>query len=620
MYLLPMPQKLTQMEGSYILEINHKIVIDASCGKEVFQYAKLLQDSVYEMMGYHLQILRGSCEEAGIFLKIDTHKEKEAYQLDVTKEGINIVGGSFAGVLYGIQTLRQILWQEGAVVPYLNIEDYPSIENRGFYHDATRGRVPKLDFLKNLADKLSFYKMNQLQLYVEHTYLFQNLSEMWRDDTPLTAEEIMELDEYCANLNIELVPSMASFGHLYKLLNTKTYCHLCELEDMEEKEFSFVDRMAHHTVDVSNPESMHLIKQMIEEYMSLFTSKHFNLCADETFDLGKGKSKELAERIGTRNLYISFVKELCEFIVEHGKRPMFWGDIILGFPEAIKELPPETICLNWGYAPNQGEEGTKALSEAGATQYVCPGVGGWNMLINLTKSAYNNITRMCSYAHKYNALGVLNTDWGDFGHINHPEFSYIGLIYGAVFSWNKQEIEFEEINRQISLIEYTDKSETLVSMIDKLCTKNVYGWDQAVRFKESFATKKVTMKDLVKEELTEEKEKRNSYLIKANDEIDCLRKELYQIITKLDPQKRNQIYPYLLLSEAMKLSNMTASIIGEQKYQKVFIPQIDAKEVAVKIEKWFFQYKELWRGVSKESEMVQIQEVVFWYADLLRSK
>lgn len=620
MYLLPVPQKLTQMEGTYILGIDNKIVIDSSCGKEVFQYAKLLQDSIYEMLGYRIDILRGACEELGIFLKIDARKEKEAYQLDITKEGIFIVGGSFAGVLYGIQTVRQIIQQEGAVVPYLNILDYPSIENRGFYHDATRGRVPKLDFLKKLADKLSFYKMNQLQLYVEHTYLFQNLSEMWRDDTPLTAEEIMELDEYCANLNIELVPSMASFGHLYKLLNTKTHCHLCELDGMEDKEFSFVDRMAHHTVDVSNPLSIQLIKQMIEEYMSLFSSQHFNLCADETFDLGKGKSKELADRVGTRNMYISFVKELCEFIVEHGKRPMFWGDIILGFPDAIKELPEETICLNWGYAPNQGEEGTKALSEAGATQYVCPGVGGWNMLINLTASAYNNITRMCSYAHKYNALGVLNTDWGDFGHINHPEFSYIGMIYGAVFSWNKQEIEFEEVNRQISLIEYTDKSETFVSIVAQLCTKNVYGWDQAVRFKESFAAKRITMSDLAKEELTEEKEKRNSHLVKANDEIDRFSKELYQLITKLDSEKRDQIYPYLLLSEAMTLSNLTAGIIGEQKYQKAFIPQMDAKEVAVKIEKWFFQYKELWRRVSKESEMVQIQDVVFWYADLLRSK
>ena len=47
---------------------------------------------------------------------------------------------------------------------------------------------------------------------------------------------------------------------------------------------------------------------------------------------------------------------------------MFWGDIIVGFPEMIKELPKEIICLNWGYMWNQREEETKWMHEAGAVQ------------------------------------------------------------------------------------------------------------------------------------------------------------------------------------------------------------------------------------------------------------
>ena len=76
------------------------------------------------------------------------------------------------------------------------------IPNRGFYHDVTRGRVPKLSFLKKMADRMAYYKMNQLQLYIEHTFLFRDFSEIWRDDTPLTAEEIMELDHYCLELSL----------------------------------------------------------------------------------------------------------------------------------------------------------------------------------------------------------------------------------------------------------------------------------------------------------------------------------------------------------------------------------------------------------------------------------
>ena len=92
---------------------------------------------------------------------------------------------------------------------------------------------------------------------------------MWRDETPLTAEEIRELDAYCAKLHIELVPSIATFGHLYMLLSTKSYGDLCEFPDSWKEPFSFWDRMQHHTVDVSGGRAIELIKAMIEEYMAL---------------------------------------------------------------------------------------------------------------------------------------------------------------------------------------------------------------------------------------------------------------------------------------------------------------------------------------------------------------
>ena len=68
---------------------------------------------------------------------------------------------------------------------------------------------------------------------MEHTFLFAGFSEVWRDDTPLTPEDILELDAYCRKRHMELIPSIACFGHLYKVLRTRTYRHLCELPDME---------------------------------------------------------------------------------------------------------------------------------------------------------------------------------------------------------------------------------------------------------------------------------------------------------------------------------------------------------------------------------------------------
>ena len=333
MYLLPKPQKYTLFDGVYIIGYNRSIVIDALCSTEAFAYAEELNKDLQQYAGYTLAVTKGKSRKAAITLAQDNQLHREAYTLEAGEEGIVITGGSMAGLFYGVQTLRQIIQQKGACIPYMHIEDFPSILARGLYYDVTRGRVPTLVYLKKLVDKMAFYKLNQLQLYIEHSFLFEDFSEVWRDDTPLTATDIVELDADCRNKNIDLVPSIASFGHLYKVLRTKSFCHLCELPNTQEEPFGFIDRMEHHTLDVSNPESLQFVTKLIDEYLPLFTSEYFNICADETFDLGKGRSKTLAEQKGVEQMYLDFVKQLCQYLVDKGKKPMFWGDIICGFPD-----------------------------------------------------------------------------------------------------------------------------------------------------------------------------------------------------------------------------------------------------------------------------------------------
>ncbi|MDF2541512.1 MAG: hypothetical protein K0S47_1230 [Herbinix sp.] len=613
MYLLPSPQQVEWKDGNITLTYQDRIVIDQDCTGEVYHFASILKQEIQEQLGFAISIAKGARQKRGIYLKLDKTLRDEEYSLVITTEGIVITGGDEAAILYGIQTLRQIITQSGAVLPYVVIKDYPEMKNRGYYFDVTRGRVPTLAYLKAFADKLSFYKINQLQLYVEHSYLFQELSEMWRDDTPLTADEILEFDAYCKSLHIELVPSMASFGHLYKLLSTKSFSQLCEMEDSEKQPFSFDDRMAHHTIDVSNDQSLILIKKMIDEYLPLFHSKHFNICADETFDLGKGKAKVLADSQGIKTIYIDFVKELCEHLIQKGKRPMFWGDVVCGFPEAIQQLPKETICLNWGYAAYQSEESTKLLHQAGATQYLCPGVGGWNQYINMIRNSYENITRMCTYAHQYQALGVLNTDWGDYGHINHPEFSTAGMIYGAAFSWNKELIGFEDINRQISRLEYGDKTEQWLEHVAALATNSVFEWFHTVRFMEMSVKGK--SEDEMRKYFTGLDLSRSSV---ANENLRNGIQRVYEGIIHLDGKMRYVVKPYIVAADGMMLFNSIGATISQRKYSINNDSAMEPTILAVQLENWFYSYKEIWRTVSKESELYRIQNVMNWYADLLR--
>lgn len=620
MYLIPKPRRWNQREGEFVIPYHATIVLDASCDTEGYDYAVLLQKEMEDSLGFGLPVIRGKSKHGAVTLgmnkkamaadRTDAGGRKgdagrtESYRLEVNAEGIFITGDSNAGLLYGVQTLRQILRQEGACVPCMSILDEPAISVRGLYYDVTRGRIPTMEYLKALVDRMAFYKMNQLQLYVEHSYRFEDMSEVWRDDTPLTAQDILELGAYCRKYCIDLVPSVSCFGHLYKVLRTREYGHLCELENAGCQPFGFVDRMEHHTLDVSNPGSFEFVRKMIEEYMPLFDSEYFNIGADETFDLGKGKSSRLAEQLGLRQLYMDYVKKVCQFVVSKGKIPMMWGDIICGFPDAVKELPKETVFLNWGYAPDQSDENIQKLAAAGAVQYCCPGVWGWNTFVNQIGDSYENIRRMCMYAEKCGAAGVLTTDWGDYGHVNHPEFGTAGMIYGAAFSWNSSIPPFEEINRQISRIEFQDDSEMFVQLTAQIAGHWVFTWQDAVRLMEGKRSVPAG------EELSKAAE-----TLKALEKI---RDGIYHQISFLPHGRRSRIKPYLIAIEGMELLQRVGLMVSRQEGQGEKQDSAAARILAGELETWFDRYKALWRSVSRESELYRIQNVIFWYADRLR--
>ena len=610
MILLPLPKQVEEKEGTLMLGMSTMIVMDASCPQGARIYAGQLKEEIARWAGLTAEIGRGTFRKGDILLKVDASLGEQHYTLKIDDEGAFLCGGSLTALGWAVQTMRQIVRQSAGLLPWVDIDDEPDMKNRGFYHDATRGRIQTLDNMKKLVDTLSFYKMNQLQLYVEHTYLWRDLTELWRDETPMTAEEVLELDQYCYDRGVELVPSIATFGHLYNLLRTRSYEHLCELPDSADKPFGFRDRMQHHTVNVSNPDAMALVKDMIVEYMQLFRTDKFNICADETFDLGKGRSAELAKEKGTGVLYMEYIRELFDFLLEKGKIPMFWGDIICGHPELYARLPKEVICLNWGYGDNQPERETEILHSVGATQYLCPGVRGWNTWVNMIRGGYRNITLMCGYARKHEAVGMLNTDWGDYGHINQPIFSIPGIIYGAVCSWGEKVPEFEELNRQISVLEFGDASGELVDCLDKMNQAAVFGWYSIVTIREwamRGVEKEKILAEFVKEDMTRVPEK--------NACIDELEAKLRKVSRSMDSAQRGIVECAHVALQITKAWNRTGAYMAE--LQKGNHPDNGA-EIAAELERSLHYYQKLWRENSREGDLGEVTKVFCWYADVLR--
>ena len=358
--------------------------------------------------------------------------EGESYTLDLTNAGVVITAPSTIGAFYGVQTLRQLLSNE--TVFACHVEDAPDFAFRGYYHDVTRGKIPTLETLKELVDYLAYMKVNSFQLYVEHSFAFREYSDSVGRTGCLTAQEIRELDDYCHENYVELIPSLSCFGHLYELLEKPQYKHLQVLENYEPQHLYWQERMAHHTIDPLHPESFSLIKGMIDQFLPLFRSDKFNICCDETFDLQKGKHRD--KDIG--KLYIDFVNQLIAYLKTQGKQVMMWGDVILQHMDHVQGIPKDTIFLNWFYGADkhEAEEKVRQFSQAVQPQIVCPATWAWNHFCEHLPESVPNITHMTQLGKQYGAMGVLNTNWGDYGDPCGTDMRLFGMAYGAARSWN----------------------------------------------------------------------------------------------------------------------------------------------------------------------------------------
>jgi hypothetical protein len=628
MVLIPYPHKLTKSEGVFRISEATRIILDTGCDYIDFEAAVSLRNEIKKSVGSVLSITKGNTrEEPGKQLPgsapiiLQKGSGSSAYTLTVSTDSIVVTGSGGSGLFYGIQTLKQLVMNFACEIPCMDIEDKPSFEVRGFYHDVTRGKVPTLDTLKDLADRLSFYKMNQLQLYIEHSFAFRKFSEIWTDSDPLTAEEIIMLDDYCKRRGIELVPSLSVFGHLYHVLVSRSFRHLNEFENIPDRPFLWTDRMTHYTLNASAPESLDFAREMIDEYIPLFSSDKFNICCDETFDLGLGKNRALTDEIGRGKLYLFFVKGLIEHLKSRKKNVMMWGDILLKYPELLSEIPDNVVILNWNYDPEASEDGFRQISEAGLKQYVCPGVQGWNRLIGNLDNAEKNIRALTGYAEKYNALGMLNTDWGDFGHINLLAGSIPGAVYGAALSWNAGQ-SGHPTDEEISRLEYGDRSGSLIGLIRRLSRESIIDWNTVVLWYYTMCGHDTGVYGKFYNHAADLMQNTEGDRIKAAyDRIREIEASISQLHQTVYEDRKQDVLEFLVAADGLALFQALLTVIkkkffGQSKTELIFSPN----DLAVKLEYWFSRYKAAWRARNKESELFRIKDVIMGICGLLREK
>jgi hexosaminidase len=446
--LLPQPKELMLIKGTFTFDADTLILIPAQAGDDALFAARQLQDEVYRATCLTLPVVKAyapprpanvillvcGAEQAAAFglepVAVRAPQssarpesiEGQSYALTVKRGRITLYADAPAGLFYAVQTLRQLVRMRGQYLPDLAIRDWPSLPHRGLMLDISRCKVPTLTTLKHLVEELAHYKLNVLQLYTEHAFQFIRHSKIGAGCGSLSSEDVMELDAFCRQHHVELMPNLQSFGHARTTLVIPEYQHLAETDLL-------------WTLSPAFEGTYTLLDELFADMLPAFTSTTFNVDCDETHDLGTGVSKALADEVGVGRVYLNHILRVRELAARYGRRIQVWGDVLLHHLELIGEVPRDVTLLDWCYDPADEYPTVKTFAQAGRRFWVCPGVGSWNSIFPRLYKANVNMRNFVRDGVAAGAEGMLNTDWGDHGHYQHLGLSWYGYVFGAAQGW-----------------------------------------------------------------------------------------------------------------------------------------------------------------------------------------
>ncbi|MGA8153727.1 MAG: glycoside hydrolase family 20 zincin-like fold domain-containing protein [Terriglobales bacterium] len=356
---------------------------------------------------------------------------REAYSLKLTPDGGEVEATSSAGLFYGVQTLCQLI--EGnaaeAVLPEVEIHDWPSLAYRGTMVDMSHGPLPTEAEIKRQLDFLTRWKANQYYLYSEASIELDGYP-LLNPEGRLSKDEVRRIIAYGQERHIDVIPNLELYAHLHDLFRVEKYSELSDLPHGVE-------------FNPSNPAVMALLRDWINQIADLFPSPFVSIGFDETFQIEMAVKQQGSSASATR-LFVKQLIDVTRLFQQRGKQVMAWADIMVRYPDIVADLPPGLIAVAWYYSADPDDREYKhwlgPLVAKAVPHFVQPGVTSWNQIAPDFDTSFENIDTFIAAGRKSNALGVINSLWTDDGQVL-LRMSLPGMAYGAAAAWQSTPID-----------------------------------------------------------------------------------------------------------------------------------------------------------------------------------
>jgi hexosaminidase len=361
--ILPRPAQFETAPGVFVLTAATVIVAD-----QLNQWnAAYLRELLSPPTGFTLRL---ADQAAGHSSVIQLHLGgdravlgREGYRLTVAPGLIDLEAPEPAGVLYGLQSLRQLLpveiegrekasrsdWQ----VPGCVVTDWPRFAWRGFMLDEGRHFLGKETVLR-LLDQLVMQKLNvfhwhltedqgwriEIKAYPKLTEIGSHRQGTTRgfggrdNGVPhggfYTQDEIREVVEYASRRNLLVVPEIEFPGH--SLAALAAYPELsCTGGPFEVcTHFGILPEL----YCAGNEAVFTFLQTVLDEILALFPAPFVHIGGDEAPKQRWKKCPKCQERLRTeglkneKDLQVYFTNRIAAYLTQRGRRLIGWNQIL----------------------------------------------------------------------------------------------------------------------------------------------------------------------------------------------------------------------------------------------------------------------------------------------------
>jgi hypothetical protein len=296
----------------------------------------------------------------------------------------------------------------------------------GVMLDCSRNAVMKPEAVKSFVDIIQKMGYNTLMLYTEDTYEVEGEPLFGYLRGRYTIAELQELDKYCHDKGVELIPCIQTLAHLNQIFKFAHYANVRDCMDVllvdEEKTYQLLDNM-------------------FQSLAKAFSTKRIHIGMDEAHWLGRGSHVDKYGYEPSRELLLRHLDKVVAIAEKYGFQPMIWSDMFLPVYKEVDisvedkaKVPKQVSLVYWNYYSGDVEKYRTDIDkhlQFDREVWFAGGAWKWHGFHAGNQKTIDMTYPALTACKEKGVANVLMTMWGDDGNECPAVAVLPGLMYAA---------------------------------------------------------------------------------------------------------------------------------------------------------------------------------------------